>query len=106
MLTRLVGSTYYSRLVLKQAEQVTSIDSRPSDSLALALQGKTPIFASKELMRQVILLGPPPGPGFEEVKKKLETIQMLLQAQSNPDTGDEFPAENCHRPRTYSYPWA
>ena len=56
VLTRLVGSTYYSRLVLRQAEQTTSIDSRPSDSLALALQGKTPIFASKELMRQV--LGP------------------------------------------------
>lgn len=55
VLTRLVGSTYYSRLVLRQAEQVTSIDSRPSDSLALALQGKTPIFASKELMRQVLV---------------------------------------------------
>ena len=57
VLTRLVGSTYYSRLVLRQAEQVTSIDSRPSDSLALALQGKTPIFASKELMRQVLRPG-------------------------------------------------
>lgn len=49
LLTRLVGSTYYSRIVLNQSGKEVSLDSRPSDSLALALQSKCPVFVAKDI---------------------------------------------------------
>ena len=57
MLTRLVGSrghgTYYSRIVLSRGRDntLTSLDSRPSDALALALQSKSPVFVSKTIAK-------------------------------------------------------
>ena len=52
ILTRLVGRTYYSRIVLSMGPgKMASIDSRPSDSLALALQTNKPVFVSKRIAR-------------------------------------------------------
>lgn len=57
-MTRLVGRTFYSRIVLKTGPngRLTSVDSRPSDSLALALQSKTPVFVSKRIARRATSL--------------------------------------------------
>lgn len=48
LVTRVVGTTFYARIVLKLPDgSRRSIDSRPSDALALALQAKTPLFVAK-----------------------------------------------------------
>lgn len=45
LITRLVGSTYYARIVLLgPAGERRSVDARPSDSIALALQAKSPVY--------------------------------------------------------------
>lgn len=62
MITRRVGGgggTYYARIVLAlpgsapEAPRLVSVDSRPSDSIALALQAGAALFVAKDLARLV-----------------------------------------------------
>ena len=50
LLTRVEKSTYYAELELRRDDHVVQIDARPSDSIAVALRLKAPIFASEELL--------------------------------------------------------
>ncbi len=50
VLTRVEKSTYYAELHLRRDDHVVQIDARPSDSIAIALRLKAPIFASEELL--------------------------------------------------------
>ncbi|WP_369689598.1 bifunctional nuclease family protein [Desulfoplanes formicivorans] len=46
--------TYYASLVVTKGDAVTRIDSRPSDSIALALKADVPIMASKTMLEQAL----------------------------------------------------
>jgi bifunctional DNase/RNase len=48
-ITELKEQTFYARVLLKNNGEMLSIDARPSDSIALALKTKAPIFAEEEL---------------------------------------------------------
>ena len=50
VITRVKENTYYAHLYLKQGKNTVSIDARPSDSIALALRMKSPIFTVEELL--------------------------------------------------------
>ena len=50
LITKVVDNTYYASLIFRQNGEMVSIDSRPSDSIALALRAEAPIFADEELM--------------------------------------------------------
>ena len=50
LITKVVDNTYYASLVFRQNGEMISIDSRPSDSIALALRAEAPIFADEQLM--------------------------------------------------------
>jgi len=57
----LKDNTYYASLFLKSGNETISIDARPSDSIALALRVKAPIFTSAELLTDIpINLSKPP----------------------------------------------
>lgn len=45
-------NTYFSRIHLLYEDSEYSIDSRPSDAIALALRTSAPIFASEDVMRR------------------------------------------------------
>jgi bifunctional DNase/RNase len=53
----LKDSTYYARLVLKAENElgtkILEIDARPSDSIALAVQQKSPLFVSRKVFAAV-----------------------------------------------------
>lgn len=49
----LKDNTYYASLFLKSANETISIDARPSDSIALALRVRSPIFTSAELLTDI-----------------------------------------------------
>lgn len=50
VITRLVDHTYYSRIVLElPGGSKRSVDSRPSDSLALAMQCEAPLYVARQL---------------------------------------------------------
>lgn len=50
LITKVVDNTYYASLVFRQDGELVSIDSRPSDSIALALRAEAPIFADQSLL--------------------------------------------------------
>ena len=54
IIDRLQKNTFYAKLVLSDsnAKEIV-VDARPSDSIALALRVKCPIFASSDLLNQV-----------------------------------------------------
>ena len=50
LITRVEENTYFASLVFRRNGEMISIDSRPSDSVALALRAAAPIFASAGLL--------------------------------------------------------
>jgi bifunctional DNase/RNase len=50
-IVELKNSTFYSRLILKQGNNIVSLDSRPSDSIALAVRTDSPIYVKEDLMK-------------------------------------------------------
>jgi len=46
----LKDNTFYGLLFIKQGEQLVQIDARPSDSIALALRARAPIFVAREVI--------------------------------------------------------
>ncbi len=52
-------NTYFARLVLYEEERkiLYSVDARPSDSVAIALRMKAPIFVSEYVLRKALYLG-------------------------------------------------
>lgn len=55
MINKVVDNTYFASLIFKHDGELISIDSRPSDSVALALRAAAPIFADDELLDTVAL---------------------------------------------------
>jgi uncharacterized protein len=52
LINDLKDDTFYAEITLRQGEEVFSVDSRPSDAIALALRLESPIFASDEVLKQ------------------------------------------------------
>ncbi|MGH7674132.1 MAG: bifunctional nuclease family protein [Gemmatimonadales bacterium] len=50
IITRVQDNTYYAELHVYRGDQVVQIDARPSDSIAIALRLKAPIFTSDSLL--------------------------------------------------------
>lgn len=50
LITKVVDNTYYASLVFRRDGEFISIDSRPSDSIALALRAQAPIYAEESLL--------------------------------------------------------
>lgn len=50
LITRVEDNTYFASLVFRRNGEMIAIDSRPSDSVALALRAAAPIFASDRLL--------------------------------------------------------
>jgi bifunctional DNase/RNase len=50
IITKVIENTYYASLILRRNGEFISVDSRPSDSIALALRSRAPIFADDELL--------------------------------------------------------
>lgn len=57
IIDKLVNNTFYAKLELKTKEGETKmIDARPSDSIALAVRLKVPIFVSEDVAQKSMLL--------------------------------------------------
>ena len=50
-------NTFYANVMIERESEVLSVDARPSDSVAIALRAKAPIFVNEELLQ------PPPQEG-------------------------------------------
>lgn len=52
LITKVVDNTYHAELIIQQDGNMVSIDARPSDSIAIALRAKAPIYAHEDLLEQ------------------------------------------------------
>jgi bifunctional DNase/RNase len=66
LISRVVDNTYYASLMIRRNGETITIDSRPSDSVALALRASAPIFADVDLLDRttVEVEGATLEPGF------------------------------------------
>ena len=53
VITKLEQNTFFAKLVLQIDSRVEEIDARPSDSIALAIRAKAPIFVEEEILDSV-----------------------------------------------------
>lgn len=49
LITELKENTFYAKVLINHEKDVLGVDARPSDSIALALRSKSPIFVSDDL---------------------------------------------------------
>lgn len=49
----LKNHTFYAKLVIRSGGEITEVDSRPSDAIALGVASETPIFVSEHVLREV-----------------------------------------------------
>jgi bifunctional DNase/RNase len=61
VISDLKENTFFASIIIEREGQVLSIDARPSDSVALALRARAPIYANDELLQQ-----PPREPAASE----------------------------------------
>lgn len=45
------NSTYIGRLILKQGDKIVSLDSRPSDAIAIAVRTSAPVYMKDDLLK-------------------------------------------------------
>lgn len=89
-ITRVEKNTYYAELHLERSENVVRIDSRPSDSIAIALRLDAPIFADESLLMQAVEesegedeeseIGASNTPDFTAAQKEAELNAEQLKA--------------------------
>ena len=65
VITDVQNNTFYATILLRQEQRTLTIDARPSDAIALALQANAPVFVTRKLLdavRTVALQEPAPPP--------------------------------------------
>jgi uncharacterized protein len=53
IITRLENNTFFAKLIVSIDSRVEEIDSRPSDSIAIAIRAKAPIFVDEQILDNV-----------------------------------------------------
>lgn len=80
LITQVKENTYYAELHIHREDHVVQIDARPSDSIAVALRLKAPIFTNNDLLELTSVDttgGPEPGaPSWdaEQLKNYLQNL--------------------------------
>jgi len=52
VIDKLLENTFHAKLIIKQDGKVKIVDARPSDSIALAVRSKVPIFVEEEVLEK------------------------------------------------------
>lgn len=55
LISRVEGSTFYASVFLTQDGQTIEIDARPSDSIALAVRARAPLFVDEQVLAEAAL---------------------------------------------------
>jgi bifunctional DNase/RNase len=97
IITQVKENTYYAELHVYRGDAVIQIDARPSDSIAIALRLKAPIFTSDSLLALTSVdtaePTPPGDPGDPGGTRPLdpETLKTYLQNLDPEDFGKFTP---------------
>jgi bifunctional DNase/RNase len=74
VVTKVENNTFYARLVLRQGDHVTEIDSRPSDAIAVALRLKAPIYVERAVLDAAAVQRPQELAGASRLGIKVQEL--------------------------------
>jgi hypothetical protein len=80
-ITELRENTFYAKIFLARDSEILAIDARPSDSIALAIRTKSPIYVAPELLSEER----PPEPVSDE--ERARALQRHLRDMNPEDFG-------------------
>jgi bifunctional DNase/RNase len=89
LITSVKENTYYAELHIHKGGDVVQVDARPSDSIAVALRLKAPIFTSRDLLDAPSSTSVEPGP--EPSPLDAESLKDYLQKLDPEDFGKFTP---------------
>jgi hypothetical protein len=76
VITKIVDNTFYALLYLKVGDKEITVDSRPSDGIALSLRMKAPIYISEEIRSSTTLaVGEIDDKEIEEFRQFLDNLK-------------------------------
>lgn len=75
VITQLVNNTFYARIFLRTGQQHLSIDARPSDSIAIALRVRAPIFVAENVMRGQASIKADPESSDQDLAERLRKLR-------------------------------
>ena len=89
VITRFLEGVFYAMLICKQGEDITMIDSRPSDAIALAVRFHCPISAYENVMNEAGIEmeevkdmdASPEADDIEEAEEPSDTLENLTVEQ-------------------------
>jgi uncharacterized protein len=92
IITQVKDNTYYAELHIYRGDTVIQIDARPSDSIALALRLKSPIFTSDSLLSVTSVdTGDPSGEPTGPTPLDADQLKTYLQNLDPEDFGKFTP---------------
>jgi bifunctional DNase/RNase len=84
VISDLKDNTFFANLVVERPPDVLSVDARPSDSIAVALRCKAPIYVSEKLLEQQPQAEQTPEDKAEELRRFLEDLDPEDFGKYNP----------------------
>lgn len=90
IITQVKDNTYYAELHIYRGDAVIQIDARPSDSIAVALRLKAPIFTSDDLLEQSLDVSDE-GPSSDPQPLDEDALRSYLQKLNPEDFGKFSP---------------
>ena len=90
VITRFLDGVFYSTLVCKQGDDISLIDARPSDAIALAVRFHCPISAYENVVNEA-------GIEMEEVKDIESTDEEETEEETPVDTLDNLNVEQLQK---------
>jgi bifunctional DNase/RNase len=106
-INELASSTYFATIVLQntngaaESDQVKTIDSRPSDAIALALRAKAPIFVAAQVVAEATISADTEK-DEEEAEEFKKFIDNLKASDFSPQIGIEEPTAEDEEPGSSS----
>ncbi len=79
----IIGSIFYARLVIKTEDGVVELDARPSDSVAIAIRAKCPIYMNAKVYQEAsVSIGEETPPDDEEIKESTPPVKTEQGSKS------------------------
>lgn len=84
LISDLRENTFFANIIVEQGTDVLSVDARPSDSIAIALRAKAPIFVDDRLLEHQPQLEKSEEEKAEELRRYLENLDPEDFGKYNP----------------------
>ena len=79
----IIGSVFYARIVVKTEDGIIEVDARPSDTVALAIRTKCPMYMNEKVYNEASVMMKPNKDEGDEYEKDESFDKQIIE--NNPD---------------------